>query len=74
MYCNFKKDDCVRCKFNLKSFGTYDPSRVIIDGSDRTQLNWSEISVPEVLPIPIQKPDIEQLDQVFVDAKLTCVK
>ncbi|MGG5460510.1 hypothetical protein [Clostridium sp. B9] len=74
MYCNFKKDNCVRCKFNLKSFGTYDPARVIIDGSDRTQLNWSEISVPEVLPIPIQKPDMEQLDQVYVDAKLTCVK
>lgn len=74
MNCNFKKDNCGKCKFNLKSFGTCEPSRIIINGSDRTQLNWSEISVPEVLPIPIQKPDIEQIDQVYVDAKLNEIK
>lgn len=74
MNCNFKKDNCEKCKFNLKSFGTCEPARIIINGSDRTQLNWSEISVPEVLQIPIQKPDIEQIDQVYVDAKLNEIK
>ena len=69
MSCHHNSQGC-----SLKSFGTYDLSRVVLDGRDRTQLNWSEISVPEILPIPAQKPDIEQLDQVYVDAKINCAK
>lgn len=62
------------CGFNVKTHGVSDLSRVSINGSDRTSLNWSEISVPEILPIPPQKPDIETLDQVYVNAELTSVK
>lgn len=62
------------CNFNIKITGVSDTSRVGINGSDRTALNWSEISVPEILPIPSQKPDIENLDQVYVNTELTSVK
>jgi hypothetical protein len=62
------------CSFNIKGFGVDDVTKVSIDGSDITQLNWSEISVPEILNIPTLKPDIENLDQVYVDVDLTCVK
>lgn len=72
MSCN--KSNCQRGSFNLKSFGTYDLSRIVLNGRDRTQLNWNELSIPEILPIPTQKPDIEQLDQVYVDVKINCAK
>lgn len=32
--------------------------------------NWTEISIPEVLSIPEQKPDIETIDKVFVKVKI----
>lgn len=63
-----------KCNFNIKNFGTYDLSRIKIDGKDRTQLNWSEISVPEILTIPEVKPDIEHLNQVYANTNITCVK
>lgn len=71
MSCN---NNAQGCSSSLKSFGTYDLSRISLDGRNRTQLNWNELSIPEILPIPAQKPDIEQLDQVYVDAKINCAK
>ena len=62
------------CTSNVKGFGVDDVTKVSINGSDMTQLNWSEISVPEILNIPSLKPNIENLDQVYVDVDLTCVK
>ena len=62
------------CNFNLMSFGGYDLSRIHLDGKDRTQLNWNELSIPEILPVPDAKPDIEQLDQVYVDACISSAK
>ena len=62
------------CGFNVKTYGVSNLNRISINGEDRTSLNWSEISVPEILPIPYQKPDIETLDQVYVNAELTSVK
>jgi hypothetical protein len=62
------------CGLRLKSVGVADLSRIKLDGQTSELLNWSEISVPELLPIPTEKPDIEQLDQVYVDAKITSAK
>lgn len=73
MSCNKNKSNC-SCEFNIKTYGICDVSRIILNGNDRTNLNWNEISIPEVLPIPIQKPDIEHLDQVYVDACINCTK
>ena len=73
MACNNMNKSC-NCKFNIKTLGVCDTKRVNINGSDRTNLNWSEISVPEVLCIPDTKPDIEKLDQVYVTSELTSVK
>lgn len=67
-------NNCNDCNFGIKTFGVCDVSRFNINGSDRTQLNWKQISVPEVFQIPEQKPDIEHLDQVFVKVKLTSVR
>lgn len=67
---------CKSCKtnFNVKDFGTCSSIPLVIDGSNRTLLNWTEVSVTEILPIPAQKPNIESIDQVFVDAKITSIK
>lgn len=67
---------CGTCKtnFSTKNFGTDDLSKINLDGQDRTTLNWTEISVPEILPIPTQKPNIENIDQVYVTADVNCVK
>lgn len=73
MACQKTKKSC-NCDFNIKSFGLCDPKRVSINGADRTVLNWSEISVPEILCIPEAKPDIENLDQIYATADLTSVK
>lgn len=72
MSCN--QNSCQGCNANIKKFGSYDLSRIKLDGQDRTQLNWTELSVPEVLPVPDAKPDIEQLDQVYVDVQVNCAK
>ena len=73
MTCQRINKSC-NCDFNLKSFGLCDSKRIIINGSDRTVLNWSEISVPEILCVPDAKPDIENLDQIYATAELTSVK
>lgn len=73
MACQKTNKSC-NCDFNIKSFGLCDPKRIIIDGQDRTVLNWSEISVPEILCVPEAKPDIENLDQIYATADLTSVK
>lgn len=55
-------------------FGISDVSRIKIDGSDEKNLNWTEITVPEILTIPIEKPNIECINQIYADVKITCVK
>lgn len=75
MSCNVCRQNGMEgCGLRLKSVGVADLSRIKLDGQTSELLNWSEISVPELLPIPTEKPDIEQLDQVYVDAKITSAK
>lgn len=62
------------CDFNIKTIGICDVSRLNIDGSNRTNLNWTEISVPEILCIPEAKPDIEEIDQIYANIILDNVK
>lgn len=69
----YKKKACA-CNFNIKTYGLCDATKIKFNGSDRTVLNWSEISVPEMLTVPIQKPDIENIDQVYVSTELTSAK
>lgn len=74
MYCNNNGNANCGCKFNIKSLGQCDVTRINIQGNDRTSLNWNEISVPEVMEVPTQKPNIEHLDQVHVDAVIQNLK
>jgi len=62
------------CDFNVKIVGVCDASRLNINGSNRSNLNWSEISIPEILCIPEVKPDIEAIDQVYANIFLDNVK
>ena len=62
------------CQFNIKNTGIDDVTNITINGADRTQLNWSQISIPELLKIPAQKPDIEQINQICADISFNCAK
>lgn len=55
-------------------FGISDVSKIIIDGSSEKNLNWTEVTVPEILTIPIQKPNIESIDQIYADVKVISAK
>lgn len=68
MSCKEKKENC-GCRFNIKNHGVCDVTRIMLDGKNRKMLNWSEVSVPEIMAVPDQKPDIEHLNQIYVTAK-----
>lgn len=68
MSCKEKKENC-GCQFHIKNHGVCDVSRIKLDGKNRRMLNWSEVSVPEIMAVPAQKPDIEHLNQIYVTAK-----
>jgi hypothetical protein len=76
MSCTKQKNTACNlgCQFNVKNSGIDDVTSITINGADRTQLNWSQISIPEVLRIPAQKPDIEQINQICADINFNCVK
>lgn len=43
-------------------------------GNITTTQPWTEISVPEVLSIPGCKPDVESVDKIYINAKVTSTK
>jgi hypothetical protein len=73
---NFVKEDknmTCRCSCNqaIDVIGLCDTTKIIFDGSRTAKdRNWTEISVPELLTIPDEKPDIEQIDKIFVKVKI----
>lgn len=46
--------------------GLCDPTSMLITNLD----SWTEISIPEVLRIPCAKPDIENIDKIFINVKI----
>lgn len=76
MTCNNKNNTSNRCgcDFNVKTVGVADVANINIDGSNRAGLNWTEISVPEILSVPVLKPDIESIDQVYANVQLNSTK
>lgn len=46
--------------------GLCNPGDITIAADD----SWTEISIPEVLRIPCVKPDIENIDKVFINVKI----
>ncbi|WP_343338692.1 hypothetical protein TPELB_08950 [Terrisporobacter petrolearius] len=62
------------CDFGAKIFGSCNTSKITLDANKPETLNWTEISVPEILNVPCEKPDIEHIDQVHAKAEVTCVK
>ena len=74
MTCNCNSKNACGCEFNIRTVGVCDVSKLNLNGQDRTQLNWTEISIPEILYIPEVKPEIENIDQVYASIMVDCVK
>lgn len=52
---------------NIEIIGLCDPSYITFNSTNR---NWTEISIPEVLTIPCEKPDAEAIEKVFVKVQI----
>ncbi|MCX7615579.1 MAG: DUF3794 domain-containing protein [Clostridiales bacterium] len=51
--------------------GLCDPLKIVFeDVQNPKDRNWSEISIPEVLTLPCQKPNIESIDKVYIKVKI----
>lgn len=74
MTCNCKNQMICGCDFNIKTVGVCDVSTLNFDGEVSEDLNWTEISIPEILCIPEVKPEIENIDQVYASIILNCTK
>lgn len=62
------------CKINVKTLGNDDVKNIKFSGSDYTKLNWTEVSVREILCLPELNPDIEYLNEVSVTDEVTAVE
>lgn len=51
----------------IELIGLCEPEKIRIHEHNNT---WTEISIPEVLTIPEEKPDIETIDKVFLSVKI----
>ena len=49
--------------------GQCDPSKIIFTSS-AVDVNFTEISIPEICNIPCEKPDVESVEKVFVSVKI----
>lgn len=60
---------CCKCIFEpaVDIIGLCDVNKIVIDGTDQT---WTELSIPEVLRIPCEKPEVESVDKVFIKLKI----
>ena len=74
MTCNCNNQKTCGCEFNIRTVGICDVSKLNFDGENRSQLNWTEISIPEILCIPEVKPEIENIDQVYASVIVNCTK
>ena len=71
-YCNCNSD------FPVNVVGVSDFSIVDFTTSPnpsyKTDYNWTEISIPEVLLVPCEKPEIENIDKVQITVDILCSK
>ncbi|MEW9080837.1 hypothetical protein [Terrisporobacter glycolicus] len=74
MTCNCNNQTKCGCDFNIRTVGVCDVSKLNFDGETRSELNWTEISIPEILCIPEVKPEIENIDQVYASLMVNCTK
>jgi len=63
MICNCSSN------FNYKVVGLCD-----LSDFDTDSTNWAQISIPEMLTIPAVKPNIESIDKIYINSKITTTK
>lgn len=51
----------------IELIGLCEPEKIKIHEHNNT---WTEVSIPEVLTLPCEKPDIETIDKVFLSVKI----
>jgi hypothetical protein len=50
--------------------GLCDTESIVFDKDSKCDRSFTEISIPEVLTLPDEKPDIEQVEKVFIRVKI----
>jgi len=56
---------------NVEIIGLCDTDFIVFgDPTLALDYTWTEISIPEVLSIPCQKPNVEQIEKVFIKVKI----
>jgi len=55
---------------NVEVIGLCDTSAIVFDPDSIVDYTWTEISIPEILTIPCKKPDVEQIEKVFINVKI----
>ncbi len=64
MFCNCSQSA-------VEIIGLCDPSLLTFeDTANPKDRNWTELSVPEVLTLPCEKPNIESIDKVYIQVKI----
>ena len=64
---------CNNCKLTnqaVEVIGLCDTASIVFDPASTVDRNWTEISIPEVLTIPSMKPDIEEVNKVYINVKI----
>ncbi len=53
----------------IEIVGLCDPDKIIMSEPPAKD-SWTQLSIPEILTIPPQKPSIESIDKVFIDVQI----
>jgi hypothetical protein len=76
--CNNEKLPSCNCDFSVNVVGNCDLNSItfttLANPNYKKDYNWTEISIPELLKVPVQKPDIENIDKVQITAEILCTK
>lgn len=59
---------------NYKVVGLCDLSKEKLDGDKIENLNWAEVSLSKLIFIPDHKIKVEDINKVYIDVKINCVK
>lgn len=62
------------CSSNYKILGQYNVENIKLQADQTDTLNWKEISVPELISLPVENIEIEEINEVYSSVDITCSK